>query len=104
MLLVGSVNAQSADQPGTVTLDTASPTKGYAVTATLTDPDGGVTGTTWQWVSAASATGTFTDISGATSATYTPVDGDVSSYLRATASYEDALGPGKSANLSLIHI
>ena len=42
-------------------------------------------------------TGTWSDINGATSASYTPVDGDVDNYLRATASYTDPEGSGKSA-------
>ena len=87
MLFVGSVSAQSADQAGTVTLDPAS----------LTDPDGGVTGTTWQWAKGSSSTGTVTDISGATNASYTPAESDENSYLRATASYTDSHGSGKTA-------
>ena len=33
--------------------------------------------------------GSYTDITNATSDTYTPVDGDIGSYLRATVTYED---------------
>ena len=46
-----------------------------------------------------SATGSFTNISGGTSASYTTVAADVTKYLRATASYTDPQGPGKTANL-----
>ena len=73
------------------------PQVGTAVTATLTDPDGGVTGTTWKWSSASTTDGTYADISRATSASYTPVSGDVGDYLKATASYTDSHGSGKSA-------
>ena len=71
-LTVGSVytvrvfDAQAEDQAGTVTLAPADPEVGTEVTATLTDPDGGVTGTTWQWASSSDwdgSTGTWTDIS-----------------------------------------
>ena len=55
-----------------------------AVTASLTDPDGGVSRLTWQWSNADG------DIDGATAATYTPVGGDVGDTLTATASYFDA--------------
>ena len=68
-----------------------------ALTATLTDPDGGVTGTTWRWSSASTADGTYTDITGAMSASYTPVAGDVGDYLKAKASYTDNHGADKSA-------
>ena len=37
------------DDDGEVTLSSPSPTVGETVTATLTDPDGGVTRATWQW-------------------------------------------------------
>ena len=41
--------------------------------------------------------GTYTNIiEDATSASYTPVDGDANMYLRATAMYTDGYGPGKS--------
>ena len=52
---------------------------------------------TWQWASSDAMGGTYTDIAGATDASYTPVDGDVGMYLRATAMYNDGHGDGKSA-------
>lgn len=89
-----------ADTEVTVSLSPTIPAVGTAFTATLTDADGGVIGTTWQWSKAGSAAGPFTDISGATSASYTPVTGDVGKYLKATASFTDALGSGKEAAVS----
>ena len=61
------------------------------MTATLTDPDGSVSSATWQWASSSdwdpdAGTGTWSDISGETSAAYRLVAGDVGKYLRATAS------------------
>ena len=85
------------DDAGVVSLSAAQPEEGIALTATLSDPDGGVSGITWQWASVASTNGAWTDISGATSDTYTPASGDAGHYLRATASYDDAEGSGKSA-------
>ena len=93
--LESPVHAQ--DQAGTVALSTTTPQVGVAITASLTDPDGGVTGTTWRWSSSDTSGGTYTDISGATSASYTPVATDLDKYLKATASYTDALDSGKSA-------
>ena len=75
----------------------AQPQVDTPLTATLTDPDGVPSSISWQWAKADSATGTFANISSATSASYTPVDEDAEKFLRATASYTDPEGPGKSA-------
>ena len=85
------------DDDGTVTLSPTRPQVGSTVTATLRDPDGGITGTTWQWASSSNGTTGWSNLSGATSATYTVVDANVGDYLRATANYADAAGTGKSA-------
>ena len=69
---------------------------GSAVTATLTDEDGGVTGETWQWSWADTAGGAYTDIANATSDSYTPVAADDGKFLAATVSYSDGEGSGKS--------
>ena len=91
-----TVNVGNVDEAGTVTLNPETPQAGSALTASLSDPDGGVSGETWAWqVSADEAS--WTDIEGASGATYTPTAGDVGSYLRATASYADGHGSGKSA-------
>ena len=89
--------AITADDDGSVTLSPTGPSDGDRVTARLTDPDGGVTGVTWTWASSPNGLSGWRDILNATSATYTPVTTDVGRYLRATASYTDAVGPGKSA-------
>ena len=94
--IVVSAAAAEADRAGTVAL-ASQPEMGIPMTATLTDPDGSISGTTWQWSSSATASGTFADISGATSATYSPAEADLTKFLRATASYTDALASGKSA-------
>ena len=86
------------DNVGSVLLYPIQHRVGVEITATLTDDDGGISNKSWQWSSAGSATGTFSDISGAASAAYTPVSGDVDRYLKATVSYEDANGPGRSAS------
>ena len=52
---------------------------------------------TWQWAKSDTESGTYANISGATSASYTPVVADAGKWLRATASYTDAEGSGKSA-------
>ena len=97
------------DEEGTVTLSAMQPVVGTELTSTLDDPDGPagaaipltsmeITGATWQWASSDAMDGTFTNISGATSDSYTPETGDENMYLRATASYTDGEGSGKSAH------
>jgi len=101
-----TVTVTNEDDPGTITLSATQPRQGTALTATApSDTDGGVSGVTWKWESAASDNSDFSDdtaiteIDGATSASYTPVAGDVSRFLRATASYTDAHGSDKSASV-----
>ena len=72
------------------------PVVGSAVTATLTDEDGGITGETWRWASADTAGGAYDRIAGATSESYTPVrSGRDRRVLRATVRYSDGQGSGK---------
>ena len=96
-----SAVAATSDTPGAVALTTGRPFVGTAITATLTDSDGSIANLTWQWESASSLSGPWSDISGATSSSYTPVTADVGRYLRASASYDDVLGTGKSASKEL---
>ena len=93
-----TVNVTDVEEAGVVSIDSTSPVVGTALTASLRDPDGGVTGKTWQWSSSSTSDGTFTAISGATNAAYTPASTDVGNYLKAAASYEDARGTGKTAS------
>ena len=100
------VEVTNVEEAGTVTLSALRPQSATMFTATLTDPDnirtdnatGEITtGVTWQWAKASSRNGVYSDIEDAESGTYTPVDGDIGSYLRATASYTDEEGSDKSA-------
>ena len=82
------------DQPGSVTLSLeGAPEVGTVITATLTDLDGGVTGEMWQWQRSADGV-TWTDIDGATAATYTATEADAGMQLRVLVTYADALGTG----------
>ena len=51
----------------------------------------------WQWARDDGEGGDFEDIAGATSAAYTPVAEDAGKLLRATVTYTDDEGTGKSA-------
>ena len=91
-----TVTVGNVDEQGTVTLNPDRPLVGTALTASLTDPDGGVTGETWRWSRSDAADGTFTGIGGATRASYTPVEADDGMYLKITVTYTDGHGPNKT--------
>ena len=91
-----TINLTNVDEPGTVAVLPAQPAVGRAMTAVLTDPDGGVNGITWQWAVSSDQV-VWLDIPGATSDTYSPVADDGGKYLRAMAFYTDGEGTGKSA-------
>ena len=92
-----TINLTNEDEAGTVTLP-ATFTGGTEATASVTDPDGTVSSESWRWARGDTATGSFSNISGATSASYEPVALDVGKYLRATVTYTDPEGSGKSAS------
>ena len=59
------------------------------------DPDGGVTGESWQWartMTPANMMASWMDITGATDAAYTVMDADEGYHLRVMATYTDAAG------------
>ena len=91
-----TISLTNVDEDGTVRLSTNQPTARAAVTATLTDPDGSISGTTWQWAKSSDGNAPWTDV-GTDSASYTPPDADVDHFLRATASYTDDQASGKTA-------
>ena len=91
------VEVTNVNEAGKVTLSALQPQSAVAFTAVHTDPDGSISDLKWQWAKAGSKNGAYADIDKATGDAYTPVDGDVGSYLRATASYTDNEGSGKSA-------
>ena len=92
-----TIDVNNLDEPGTVTLSSPQPLVAIRFTATLDDPDNVSGRETWSWARSQSGASDWTSISGETSATYTPVLDDVGDYLRATASYTDGEGSGKSA-------
>ena len=91
-----TITVTNQDEDGTVTLSSTQPQVETPLTATLTDPDENVSALSWSWESSLDEN-TWTAISGAASESYTPVAADIGSHLRATASYNDGQGDGKSA-------
>ena len=96
-----NVTITNEDEGGAIDLSSQQPQAGTPLTATLEDPDGNLAGDTWVWESSTSSS--WSAISGATSRSYTPGDGDVDSFLRVTASYTDGHGSGKSAQAGATH-
>ncbi len=93
-----TIMVTNVNEMGMVALSSMTPMVGVDLTATLTDPDVVVEGSvTWQWTRSMRMDGTFENIDGATSMSYTPVAGDVGYYLRATGMYTDGHGSGKDA-------
>ena len=92
-----TVTVTNMDEAEAVTLSATRPEVGTEITAELSDDGDEILGDVmWQWASSDAKDGTYTDIEGATSDSYTPVDVDENMYLRATAMYTDTHGSGKS--------
>ena len=83
---------------GTVTFTPTQPDLGIPITASVTDADTPVTAEMWQWAKSDTASGTFTDITGATNATYRPAEADLEKFLRASVTYTDSQAPGKTSS------
>jgi len=98
-----TVTVTDKEEPGSIMLSTLQPQVGQEVTATLTDGDTIDPSTVnWQWFRGSTPiNGSAT--SGAVTATYTPIDGDAGSRLRAKATYDDSEGEDKSAQEDSAH-
>ena len=97
------ITVMNADDMGSITLSSVQPKVGIDLVATLADEDGVVVDSVkWQWYNAAIVEDlTENAIAGATSATYTPVAGDVGETpLSVRAAYTDALGSASAMTTS----
>ena len=96
---VVTVTVENVEEQGAITLtsDTATIQARVPVTAVLSDDDG-PSGVTGRWSRSPNGRSDWVNIGGATSATFTPDDSDEGNYIRATASYRDGEGQGKTAN------
>ena len=94
-----SPSTLAVDRLGVITLTTSMPVVGEALTATLTDGDGGSLNPVWQWESSPDQDPpVWMAISGAESATYTPSASLAGKLLRAIVAYDDATGRGRTAS------
>ena len=87
----------------TVDVMALTPHPGVRITATLTDEDGRDRNHDWQWSRSSSRNGSYSNIVDADATTYTPTANDVGYFLRATVSYRDGEGTGKSAMATSMH-
>ena len=81
-----TVTVKNKEEPGSVTLSQRRPQEGIAITARLSDPDGGITGAKWQWYNGDDTTA---PIDGATSSTYIPTAADHGKKLTVQVMYTD---------------
>ena len=93
-----TITLTDQDDDGSITLSSDPPSAGTTVTATLEDQDGVKAGVavTWLWEISIDQTN-WNTITDATTDSYTPGTDDIGDYLRVTATYEDELGAGKTA-------
>ena len=85
-----TVTVTDVDEPELLVLSDPSPLIGLDFTAAFKEGMGdAVQSPTWVWARSMSRSGSGTDITGATAATYRPVGADRDNYLRVTASYND---------------
>ena len=93
------ITVTDVDEDGKVTFDDLGqrqPQVGRSLEAELSDPDADVEDERWQWARGETATGPWTDIDRATSASRSPVADDLDMYLRATVTYDDKFGADKT--------
>ena len=82
---------------------TMAPQVGDTITGAVMDPDGGVSGESWQWARTTTPAmmDSWMDIAGETNAAYTVTEGDTGDYLRVMATYTDAVGTDTAMEYSM---
>ena len=82
---------------------TMAPQVGDTITGAVMDPEGGVTGESWQWARTTTPAmmDSWMDIAGETNAAYTVTEGDTGYYLRVMATYTDAVGTDTAMEYSM---
>ena len=98
-----TVTVTDLDEAGVISLSSAHPSTGSALTATLTDPDMDTGTPAWAWERSAGRLA-WNVVGGATGAVYVPVAADAGHYLRVRASYADRLGSGRTAQTTASNV
>ena len=82
---------------------TMAPQVGDTITGAVMDPDGGVTGESWQWARTTTPAmmDSWMDIAGETNAAYTVTEGDTGYYLRVMATYTALVGTDTATEYSM---
>ena len=93
-MLMVSIMLTNEEEFGTLTLSSDQTQVGTQLTATLTDPDGGITGQSWSWERSRNGSD-WSPIANAAEGRYTPVQADLNHYLRVTVQYSDGHDSGK---------
>ena len=92
-----TITVTNVDEDGTIAFSSDPPVVNAALTASVEDPDGGVTGETWEWAISDDGQSGWTVITGEATSGYTPGSDDVDDYLRVTATYTDSFDANKTA-------
>ena len=92
-----TVTVTDVDEAGTASIDRRQPQVSRPLGASLWDEDDEVSDQRWQWARSGDRR-TWTDIEGATSPRRSPEEADEGMYLRATVTYSDKFGAGKTAS------
>ena len=96
-----TISVSNVDEAGAVSLSAVQPQAGTELTATVSDPDTILTNIDWLWERSPNQTN-WTTVSSTQDeprrSSYLPTASDVGGYMRATASYADGHGFGKSAH------
>ena len=87
-----TVTITNENEPGSVLLSSQQAQGNVPLVSELSDPDGGMANQMWTWWRSPNQTGPWTQIDGATSATYTPTSADADHYLQVRVSYTDRAG------------
>ena len=86
-----TISVTDVNEPGMLSISSTEAAFGTELTATLTDPDGGITDVSWEWQWSSDGD-TWFSVPGGMDASYTPSHGDGGLMLRATVEYSDAAG------------
>ena len=92
-----AITVENVNESGTLSLSSDAAAFGEELTATLTDPDGGISDVGWEWQWSELGT-EWVAIPGGLTASYTPTEADGGLLLRVTVEYNDAAGSATIAS------